>query len=333
MKKYFLLFALISLFMNFGIIKSQVNTGLFTMSYNEGGVQHPISFYVPEDYSAEKAYPMIFGWHGAGMAGTAMAGWLHQTIAQQEKIILVCVDINNAQTSQTLLNIVQQSLAYATQTYNIDMAKIVISGYSMGGAYSYIFGLSNATYFKGIIGTAPAIALDNFSEEMWSAVPNIRMATILGESDEMFGMIDSSMKEIKVRGGQLLYKKKPGVTHGDGNYFNSQEYKDDYKECWDYIFLATDIEENLINNIGIELYPNPVSSIANVSYTIDKSSNVSVSIQNAIGETLIKGIENTYLNAGDYNDIINTASLVPGVYYCIIKTESNTISKKFVVMK
>ena len=112
-----------------------------------------------------------------------------------------------------------------------------------------------------------------------------------------------------------------------------EEYKDDYKECWDYIFLATDIEENLINNIGIELYPNPVSSIANVSYTIDKSSNVSVSIQNAIGETLIKGIENTYLNAGDYNDIINTASLVPGVYYCIIKTESNTISKKFVVMK
>jgi hypothetical protein len=276
---------------------------------------------------------MIFGWHGAGMAGTDMAGWLHSTIAQKEKIILVCVDINSVQSSQTLLNIVQQSLAYANQTYKIDPGKIVISGYSMGGAYSYIFGLSNSTYFKGIIGTAPAIALNNFSADMWTAVPNIKMATILGTSDEMFGMIDSTMKEIKTRGGQLLYIEKPGVTHGDGNYFNSQEYKDDYKKCWDFIFGNTDVEENISANLEIQLYPNPISTTANISYTLESSSNVTITIQNALGEVVSKGIENKYVVAGSYTDMFNTSTFESGVYFCTIKTDYSSETKKFVVLK
>ncbi len=333
MKKKLLLSAIIiGLFLTASSAFSQT-TGLFTMNYPENGVNYPISFYVPEDYSANNSYPMIFGWHGSGMPGTFMAQWLNQTIAQKEKIILVCPDIAGVTSGTTFTAIINAALQYATTTYNVDPAKWVISGFSMGGSYAFQIGLGNPTLFRGIIGVSPAIGSAAFTQPMWDNIKSIRMATIEGDKDFNWDVVNTLMTDIKSKGANLLYIVKPNVEHADQTYLVSQEYYNDYKKCWDYIFGITDVKENFIENFQINLFPNPISTTANISYTIENPANVSISIQNALGEEVAKGIDNKFVAAGSYTDIINTSSLLPGVYFCNIKTDNSTETKKFIVIK
>ncbi|MEI6089206.1 MAG: T9SS type A sorting domain-containing protein [bacterium] len=333
MKKVFILSSLvISIFLCANALHSQT-TGLFTMDYTYNGVKYPISFYVPEDYSANQNYPMIFGWHGNGMPGTDMVSWLYSTIGQKEKIILVCPDIAGVTDGTTLSSIINAALQYTSTTYKIDPGKMVVSGFSMGGGIAYQLGLQNPTLFKGIIGMSPAIGSGDFTQTMWDNIKSIRMATIDGDKDVNYQVVNTLMTDIKNKGGNLLYIVKPGVEHADQTYFSSQEYFDDYKRCWDYIFGNVSVEDQTLTDFNINIFPNPITEWANVSYSIENQTYLTITIQNSLGEVISTAVNNQLVNSGNYTDLIETRSLLPGVYFCTIKTDFSSETKKFVVVK
>lgn len=230
-------------------------------------------------------------------------------------------------------NIINAALGYVTITYKIDAQKMVVSGFSMGGGIAYQLGLQNPTLFKGIIGMSPAIGSSDFTQTMWDNIKIIRMATIKCDKDVNFSVVNTLMTDIKDKGGNLLYMVKPGVEHADQTYFVSQEYYDDYKTCWDYIFGNTDVEDKTIANFNINIFPNPITEWANVSYSIENPSNLTIIIQNSLGEVISTEVNNQFINSGNYTNLIETASLLPGVYFCTIKTEYSSETKKFVVVK
>ena len=63
------------------------------------------------------------------------------------------------------------------------------------------------------------------------------------------------------------------------------------------------------------IYPNPVHSVAMVSYSLGNEVRVEIDIINEKGET-VKNIVNEKQSAGEYKALLNAAGICPGIYYC-----------------
>jgi hypothetical protein len=321
---YVLIFTFIAvLFCNDNLIAQ--TKGSFAMTYNNSGVTNTIYFYVPTNYDSTKTYPMLFGFHGSGMPGSNMRDLLNIGISNKVDVIICCPDINNITSDGTRLNtLINASLSYTRSTYKIDSNKIIATGFSMGGGIAYQLGLINPTLFKGIIGISHAIGSTQFSQTMWDNIKKIRIATIDGTLDFNYTVVKGMISDITNKGGSILYIEKVGMDHtGTNGYFNTQEFKDDYLKCYNYVLnLSTDVEDNPnISKIGFNISPNPVSDFL----TINKNQEIEkIEIFSAIG---LKVIET------EWQEKINVRNLPEGIYFLIIKSENFTETKKFVIIR
>ncbi|MFA5033095.1 MAG: S8/S53 family peptidase [bacterium] len=83
-------------------------------------------------------------------------------------------------------------------------------------------------------------------------------------------------------------------------------------------------------NLGI--FPNPATKVLSVKFTIPASQNVSLKIYNTAGR-LVKTIFDEVKTAGSYNPTINMTEMNSGIYFVLLKTGNNTISKKVTLIK
>ncbi len=312
-----------------GKADAQVNTGRFSVSYNDNGVTRYIYVYVPESYDSTKTYPFLFGWHGASMPGSDMRDILYAVIARDIEAIVVCPDANQVQTGDQLNSLINNSLYYATNNYKLDPEKFIVTGFSWGGQIAYQLGLQNPTLFKGIIGLSPAIGTGQFSQTMWDNIGKIRMATILGDKDFNYDAVNSLMESIINKGGQLLYKIKPGVEHADNTYYNSQEFLDDYKACYDYVTSSVSAVTDISTDIcSIKISPNPAAEFINVQFSAAGSESVSLELLDIQGNSLM----NKKLSGGHefYNESLDISGLPNGLYILKLNIGSSYMVKKVI---
>lgn len=79
-------------------------------------------------------------------------------------------------------------------------------------------------------------------------------------------------------------------------------------------------------------YPNPFNPSTGISYYLPKTSNVSLEIFNATGQkitTLVQGKQ----NAGSHSISWNAANASSGVYFCRLKTDGITKTKKMLLLR
>ncbi|UCH13717.1 MAG: DUF362 domain-containing protein [Bacteroidales bacterium] len=96
---------------------------------------------------------------------------------------------------------------------------------------------------------------------------------------------------------------------------------------------AVSVRTNIITK-GIKLYPNPSEGLTKVCFELDDIADVSVEVYTSSGNRLIvKYLDR--LTAGKQEIPVDTENFNPGVYFCKISIESNsvinTVTKKFVV--
>ena len=89
-------------------------------------------------------------------------------------------------------------------------------------------------------------------------------------------------------------------------------------------------EQDLLNSISINVYPNPSSQISALTFNLIKPSNVKLEIINILGNNVMPGYE-CYLGEGWQTINVNTSSLTDGIYFCKMTVNSKTISKKLIV--
>ncbi len=78
-----------------------------------------------------------------------------------------------------------------------------------------------------------------------------------------------------------------------------------------------------------EIYPNPCSYEANIRYSVKDNENFEISVVNIFGQvelSLIKGKQ----SKGVYNLTFNTNSLKNGIYICILQTDDEIKTIKFI---
>lgn len=328
MKKLYLLIVLVLL--SFVVLEAQPRTGLFAVNFQNGAVTSNMYFFVPEDYDSTKAYPMLYGWHGAGMPGNSMRDLLYLLLANELKIIVCCPDANNlnGQPTTLLTSLINRSYSWTLQNYNIDENKITITGFSWGGAIAYQLGLLNPDMFKGgIIGLAPAIgSLDN---SMWANIKIPRMATILGTLDFNWTAVNALMNQITSQGSTLLYKVKEGVEHVDNDYFNSQEFVDDYRECYQFVINETSpVEEPaLVSDNSIIVSPNPASEYIKISGVTGE-----IKVFDLLGIEVLKvtapSLRDTPPNEGGESVRVDVSFLMPGVYFVRMNSRTTSFIKE-----
>ncbi len=101
--------------------------------------------------------------------------------------------------------------------------------------------------------------------------------------------------------------------------------------------FVTTVEENNNSISDLNLFPNPVSSTATISFSLNQTKTVSVKIVDITGRE-IKTLVNEKLNAGQHPigwNIINqnNQAVDDGIYFIKIDTGDNTVSKKITVIK
>lgn len=90
------------------------------------------------------------------------------------------------------------------------------------------------------------------------------------------------------------------------------------------------VEEDAQN--GMMIYPNPTGNSVNLMLKSITTSKAQITIVNAVGEEII-GNRNFNLVKGNNIQTIDVSELAAGIYYCSVKTDESSFSKKIVVVR
>ncbi len=244
--------------------------GSFSMEYDDAGNKRTFSMYVPEDYQASKSYSSILAVHGGGMAGSFMRNWFIPN-ATNTKSILICPDENDTWNGNVAIN----ALNWTINNYNLDMDKMTAAGFSAGGELSMQIAWSNPDSFDGIIVVNPFI--NSIPDGLKDNINKIPTAVILGKADDNYANVKKVVKEIQDAGGNVLLIEKEGVAHVDQAYFTSQDFYDDWMECYTYIYgEQTDIQIDL--NIPMHNLTNLLTPAALSWYAIEGATQYTIEI-------------------------------------------------------
>jgi hypothetical protein len=313
-----ILFSLLSVIFSSGTLFSQ-QKGSFEKSIKFQGQLRVIAYYVPDNYISTNSYPLIIGMHCGGCDGVSMRNMI-RPIATALGAVLVCPDDPDYNGS-----IIPTVLNTAKQNYNIDSKKIIITGYSMGGTATFHYGFENSSTLAGIIGVAPAVS--NYSSLDYNVTKSFPVGIIVGSDDDFIDVDQEIMQNINNVNGKLKYIEKPNVEHMDP-YFSTNEFKNDWIACYNYINSSQTNVNDYINNENVSVIPNPIINEARISLT-DLSSNLTITLLDCFGnnvQTLYYGFNKNHLIELNLDRGKNGA----GVYFLKIQNENISIFKKIV---
>jgi phospholipase/carboxylesterase len=130
------------------------NTGII-LDHNESGSRGGFSFYVPEYYTPDRAWPLVMALHGGSGNGRAFLwSWLRD--ARSRGAILVAPTATGPTPTKSTWALMGEDtdtpnlariLDHVQARWNIDPAKLLLTGMSDGGTFCYVTGLESSSPF------------------------------------------------------------------------------------------------------------------------------------------------------------------------------------------
>ncbi|MEZ5014919.1 MAG: T9SS type A sorting domain-containing protein [Chitinophagales bacterium] len=93
-------------------------------------------------------------------------------------------------------------------------------------------------------------------------------------------------------------------------------------------FMSGPIQEEII--AGVTLAPNPADTYTNVTVTLNSATNMTVSVVNMMGVTVMN-YGTAYYNAGSHLVSLDIKDLSPGLYLVVCEANGQTMSKRLTV--
>ncbi len=95
------------------------------------------------------------------------------------------------------------------------------------------------------------------------------------------------------------------------------------------IDACTGFNEQLANSIGLEIFPNPSSGIFNIEVSAQNNQPFHLMVLNLKGQELFSAKLNA--ESGTYSNQLDFSYYPKGIYYVVVKTNENVVTKKLVV--
>lgn len=137
---------------------------------------------------------------------------------------------------------------------------------------------------------------------------------------------------------QVAYPITEGVHELKWAYEKDYSYANGSDCGWiDYIIFPAITDHVGVNELlnlkeeSMSVYPNPFNNNTRISYTLTETSDVTVMVYNMIGE-VVEVIENAAdRRAGTYSHEFNGTDMEHGIYFCVLRTSGQTITKKLII--
>lgn len=231
---------------------SPVATGFINKTLGDSAVMKRYVVYVPGEYTADQAWPMIVFLHGAGERGkdgliqtevglgTAIRRHMNQWPA-----IVVMPQCPENQFWDSILPDLEQAMANTKAEYRIDASRIYLTGLSMGGYGTWIWGAMKSDTFAALMpicggGELPdikhLIGVKGDTDPMGTLEERVkRLATVpiwaFHGADDTVVLPERSremVKRVEQAGGSVRYTEFPKTGHDSW----SQAYTDETAIHW-----------------------------------------------------------------------------------------------------
>ena len=128
-----------------------------------------------------------------------------------------------------------------------------------------------------------------------------------------------------------------GCSHEFGGIQDGAFTKDylmyKYLEFFGIDAIWVGVDEISLSDNAINIFPNPVNNIANIYISIAEAGKLDISVYNGTGQEISILAENQSVDAGEHMFEFDASSLPGGIYYCILSSGEQKVSKKIVVIK
>lgn len=227
--------------------KDAMETGFLKKTIRVNDTEARYVVYVPADYTPDKAWPLIVFLHGAGERGddgevhakVGIGPAIEQHPERFPAIVLMpqCPDDTVWNTTHDVLD---AQMGWARATYNIDAHRIYLTGLSMGGYGTWLWGAIKTDTIAALIpicgGGDPydiqrllKVGGGNPYGSMASRLRALATVPIWAFHGGADGVVPpersrSMVEAIKARGGNIQYTEYEGVGHNswDATYGNPE---------------------------------------------------------------------------------------------------------------
>jgi len=193
------------------------DTGIFHDS-NEPGGRGGYSLYVPETYAPEHAWPLVMALHGGSGNGRAFLwSWLRD--ARSHGAIVVAPTANGGTWAlmgeDTDTPNLKRILDLVRSRWNVDPARLLLTGMSDGGTFCYVSALESASPFTHLAPVAatfhPLMAQMADAERLRS----LPIAIVHGRLDWMFPVQTARQARdaLSLAGADVTYREIDDLSH------------------------------------------------------------------------------------------------------------------------
>jgi poly(3-hydroxybutyrate) depolymerase len=228
MKQTLLLLALLAIFPT---RSNAQKTGSFTDTVLFNSKERILSCYVPPAYDSSIRCQLMVCLHGMGDNSNNYRNALISSLNWKTVFpgtIFICPsggdDANgDFSTPPGDEEIIEKSIAYAKQHYNIDSTKIILQGFSLGGRSALKYGLDNPAMFKGLLLNTPAIqGLDDALNKIpfmgmyfnYANASKVPAYITCGGSDLIYMItIPPMLEQLKLNNARVKLVTVPGMDH------------------------------------------------------------------------------------------------------------------------
>lgn len=231
MKRVILILTLIFVYLQTAFTQK---TDSFTDSVLFNSQYRVLSCYAPPNYQADIKYRLMICLHGMGDNSENYRNALIKSLKWNNvfpNTIFICPhgsDDNGSDFSTPAGDeeIIQKSIDYAKQYYNIDTTNIILQGFSLGGRSALKYGLDNPSKFKGLLLNTPAIqGLDDALNKLpvgvyynYSNASQIPIYIFCGENDFTYmTTIPPMYNQLILNDAKVKYIVYPNMDHSIPN--------------------------------------------------------------------------------------------------------------------
>ncbi|MBE9492076.1 MAG: T9SS type A sorting domain-containing protein, partial [Bacteroidetes bacterium] len=121
------------------------------------------------------------------------------------------------------------------------------------------------------------------------------------------------------------YLKVKGMNDcGTGEFSDSLEV---------FVDNTVGLDKKSSGTVTFEIIPNPATDQTNILFYLNEDAIITLKIYSSQGELINNIVSNVMLQKGKHKFMINLSSLRKGVYYCVLITNNNLLSKKMVIFR
>jgi phospholipase/carboxylesterase len=196
---------------------SREETGVMHVA-NERSSRGGFSLYVPEDYQPDRAWPLVVALHGGSGHGRAFLwSWLRD--ARSHGAILVAPTATGDTWAISGSDADTPNLARIVEMvrgrWNVDPSRMLLTGLSDGGTFSYVSGLESQSPFTHLAPVASAFhpMLAQMADP--DRIAGLPIHVAHGALDWMFPveMARAASQALQVAGARVTYRELADLSH------------------------------------------------------------------------------------------------------------------------